>query len=505
MSVIQKQGVRHSLVNYIGVAVSFLSTIFIYKLDLELYGFSQFLVNSAGFLAPFMIFGSTGMLLKYYPEFRQQNQEANIFKSIMVWFVISVIISGVILVLFQDWIFELLRFMRVDNKGIIDKYFYPILILAALIGLKKLLYVQSSNLYKIVFPEVVNNLLYKLFLPVIIVLGFLNWIHIDVVIWAILIFFFISIFLLMVYIRRKGGFSGKGVDMGALVASKKREIISFATFNWMGGISASLAFRVDMIMLSAMLGFSSNGVYALLLFISNVIDIPRKSLTRIINPVMATAFAENDSDRVQDLYRKASISLMVPSMFLFLLLWVLLPEFDKMAGGKGIFAPNWELFVLLGAGRLVDMVFSNNTEIIRYSQYYRLNLVFIIILALANVVLNYYFILAYGITGAALATFLAFVLYNVLKAAFLYLKFGYTPFDRGLVPLLILAALSVIFNHLIPDGIAWWMSAPLKIVIMFLVYALPAFYLKLSPEVNNLMIGYFKKGQIILKSFVNKS
>ena len=484
---IRKQGIGHSIVNYLGVVVSFISTLFIYNLDIELYGFAQFLVNTANFLIPFMSLGVVGLVLKYYPEFKEQEGTTSFIKTILTLFFISTGFFVLAYIFLHSGFVDLMEYIRIDRKGILEPYFDYVVILAVILGVNRILTIHSSNLRKIIIPEVINNLGYKLVLPALILLGYYGYIRKDQLMAIILVYFIVIGLMLWFYLRRSDRFQGQLIKWKQLVASKKEEVKSFTFYSALNGIGASFAFRVDMIMLSAMLGFTSNGIYALLLFLSNVIDIPRKSLSKIVTPFLSTAAQEGDDEMTERLYQKASITLMVPSVFISILIYFLLPDLDKIVSGNPVFYENRYLFLFLALGRLVDMIFSNNTEIIRFSKYFKFNLPFIFVLAATNVTLNYFLINKYAVLGAALATFLAFLAYNLLKSGFLYLKMGISPFHRNTWVLVGLSLMNIMILYWIPVDWSIWISVPVKTLILTLFYLIPAYFLELSPDLNELI------------------
>lgn len=487
MSVIQQQGIRHSIVNYIGVGISFLSTLFIYNLDVELYGFAQFLVSAANFIIPFMTIGVMGLVLRYYPEFNDPYRRVNFIKSVFVLLLLSSAAFLLLYVLFGEYLLQLLIWLQVDRQNILGTYFNYVVLLAFILSINRLLTIHSSNLRRIVVPEVINNLGYKIILPILVLLGFYQIITLGDVTWSIIIFFVIVGILLAIYVGKQGGFKGRSIKLRDIPREKKREIGSFTFYSAANSLGASMSFRLDMIMLSAMLGFSSNGIYALLLFLSNVIDIPRKSLARIVSPFLSTSLNEGDLEMTGNLYRKASITLLVPSIFIFLLIWSCLPELDKIVSGNPVFYENRYLFLFIAVGRLLDMLFSMNTQIITYSKFYRYNFWFIIVLAVCNMIMNYYFINEYEILGAAMATFFAFVLYNLMKGGLIWGKLGLLPFHKNTFKLILIGAIALIMVGLVPDDLHFILSILLKTIVLFVFYGIPVIYFSISEEINGLL------------------
>jgi O-antigen/teichoic acid export membrane protein len=95
-------------------------------------------------------------------------------------------------------------------------------------------------------------------------------------------------------------------------------------------------------------------------------------------------------------------------------------------------------------GKLLDLIGSVNGQIISYSDLYRFNLLLVVLLAVLNLALNWYFIavLQWGIVGAAAASLIALGTFNLVKAVFIYLRMGLQPLLPEIVwPVLLSVAL----------------------------------------------------------------
>lgn len=78
MGVIQRQSLKYTAVNFIGTFIGFLSVVFIYPLDIEIYGDFQAIFGFAVLLVPLLGFGIQAAIVKFYPIFVQK-KEANNF------------------------------------------------------------------------------------------------------------------------------------------------------------------------------------------------------------------------------------------------------------------------------------------------------------------------------------------------------------------------------------------------------------------------------------------
>ena len=69
MGVIKRQGLKRSIVRYIGVLIGMVSMFFIYPLSGEMIGEIRFIVNTAGLLAPFLLLGVNNLTIRFFPRF----------------------------------------------------------------------------------------------------------------------------------------------------------------------------------------------------------------------------------------------------------------------------------------------------------------------------------------------------------------------------------------------------------------------------------------------------
>jgi O-antigen/teichoic acid export membrane protein len=75
------------------------------------------------------------------------------------------------------------------------------------------------------------------------------------------------------------------------------------------------------------------------------------------------------------------------------------------------------------------MMTGANAQVIAYSKYYKVSLLFIVILIAVVVLLLYLFIPTWGITGAAIAIAGALFMNNLMRYLFLYRKYRLQPFN----------------------------------------------------------------------------
>ncbi|HER40166.1 MAG TPA: lipopolysaccharide biosynthesis protein, partial [Salinimicrobium catena] len=153
---------------------------------------------------------------------------------------------------------------------------------------------------------------------------------------------------------------------------------------------------------------------------------------------------------------------------------------------------SFSIVVILSCVKLYDNLLGNNNSILFNSDYYRLVLGIGVFLAVLAFILNLVFIPLYGIFGAALATFLAFAVYNTSKLFIVYQKFGIQPFTRETFYSLFLILIFSLLFYFWDFSINPVMNILLKSVLIGLGYVGAIFILHLSPDINKLIRKYLK-------------
>lgn len=158
------------------------------------------------------------------------------------------------------------------------------------------------------------------------------------------------------------------------------------------------------------------------------------------------------------------------------------------------------VFLYLALAKIFDMVTSINSYILIYSQYYRYNLAFVGVLGVLNVFLNLTLIPRFGIEGAAMATCLAMVLFNLAKLIFIYFKLGLSPFSVETLKVLALGCVSFGVLYLLPKG-AYLPNTYLNLglkglivgLLLLVTFAWPIYWLEVSKDINGLVHSLFSK------------
>lgn len=491
MGVIQRQGIKNSLVNYFATGLGFIATLFIYPFDLEAKGLIDFLMNLGVLFIPYAQLGVFAVYYKYFSKFttRIGSFQKWIIKRLGVQFSIFVLVYFLLLGSLSDF----LSFAGIDKSGNFDTYspYIPLVIFCVL--LQGFLVMLSVTNQRIVIPDLIRNIIQKIYFPLIIILKF--WLSLSTEIFILLFFLYylITIPLLFWYVLKNSFIKIKHSKMIVFTQAEKKEIRSYNSFSLLNDISMQLSFKLDSVMVASLINLTQTGIYGIMFYMSNVLSTAAGSILNITNPIVSKKMAENDIEGVSNLYKKTSITLFIFGIGVFFCLWFLIHDVLSLTKYSEQLLVGKYVFLYLGIAKIFDMVTSINSFILIYSKHYRYNLVFVGILGISNVFLNLALIPKYGIEGAAIASLIALVVYNLLKLFFILLKLKIHPFSLDTLKVLGIACFSFCILYFLPEGkyvdnayLNLGLKGFLVVGIVTVTFALPIYFLNISKEINGL-------------------
>lgn len=487
MGVIGRESVKYTMVHLVGVLIGTVSTLLIYPLQREAYGLARFLIDFSILMYPFVLLGYENVAIKFFPRYSDTAE----MRSHFLGYMIRLVLMGCGLLILVALMFgkAILRWldaavgMRFLEDAWIADYIWLTVPMICLMGVAWLFNQYLTNFHKILVPAIFQNAI-KVSLPILILLYHYHWAGVDVVAYGLLGHFMLIALLYIVYIRLLGELN-LSWSIGNSGILDQRQMWNFALYSLFGSLGTLIAFRIDSIMISALLGLQNNGDFGIAATIAQTISIPTNAIITASAPVIAAAWTQVDMDKIQSVYKKSSLHLLIPGLWIYTGMWVclddllsLMPSGDELSYVKGV-------ILILGFARIVDMATSVNNEIIAYSKYYRFNFWAVLFLACCNIVFNLFFIRKFGIAGAAMATALSLVLYNVLKFIFIWISFGIQPFDNKTLQVVAIAIATFLLIRFLPGtGYALW-DLIWKIGLVTLCFGISVRILKLSPHVDH--------------------
>ncbi|MFN6946618.1 MAG: polysaccharide biosynthesis C-terminal domain-containing protein [Cytophagaceae bacterium] len=494
MGVVINQGVKSSIVNYIGVAIGTFNLLWVYPkfLEPDEIGLIRILLDLSFVMAALSQIGAPNIIDRFFPYFRNyEKKHEGFFMVFMVYPLLGFLTISILYVLFKDtWIS-----IYEERSDRVNDYFFQVLPLVFFIMYQNILEAYARVHLKIVLPGFVKEVFLRVWMLILILIYSLGLISFDAMILFIIGSYGIAVIILLFYIKK---LSRLYLTIPTFLNNKEllKNMFTFGMFVFLGNASFILASRIDVLMIGSFEGLALTGVFSIAFFIGSVIEIPKRALSQITVPLISQAWKENDIEKIEELYKKSSLNQLIISLLVFLLIWLnidlvfsLMPNTETYIVGKYV-------VLFIGLAKVVDMATGVNTEIILNSRFYRFNLALTLLLGLLMIGTNYVFIPKFGITGAAVATFLSMIVFNLIKYLFLLMKIKIQPFSKEtLVVLLFGGSTYLILEFLFPN-----LSEELPIIIniglrsgFILMLFLGGCYLfKISLEINSIIDNSIK-------------
>jgi O-antigen/teichoic acid export membrane protein len=306
----------------------------------------------------------------------------------------------------------------------------------------------------------------------------IGWIDLDVFINYLILGYYLRLFIIAVY-----SFYVYIPSFQFKLPSNWQTMLRYSALIFLSGAAASFILDIDKSMIFAITSDENVAFYAVALYIAAVVEAPGRAMFQITSPLVAKAINGNEMSRLEVLLKKSSTNLMVVSGLAFLIINLNLLDFYEIINQEG-YASALSVVIIVSLGKYFSMSMGCLNNIISNSKYYSYVFWFSISSAILAVVLNYYFIKAYGIIGAATATLIVMVFINICKIILIYLVFKIHPYDGK--SLSIAASIFLIYGivYSIPTLIHPMISILARSLLIIFLFGIPLFVFKWSADIE---------------------
>jgi O-antigen/teichoic acid export membrane protein len=485
MGVIKRQGFKFSIISFIGVGIGIFSTLFIYPKALEMVGLFRSLYDASILATIIVLLGSPTAAVRFFPKY-VDNKTGN--KGFLSWLLLVTGAGFILFLLLFPFLNKLmLQFIFDDKNKIYEDFIIYIIPLTLFLAVTSLLSRYISNFRRIVIPSIFENIFIKITLPLIVLLFLGGWIDVKGVVIGVVLSFGLGMTGMFIYLYSLGQWK---LGRPAIIHDKKglKEYSKFSWYSIMSGIGSQVAFRIDGLMVAAIIQFQASGLYSIAWAVSDVIGKPMRALSAISGPMIAQYIEKNDMVELRSLYRKSSLNMTIIGLGLFLLIWTVLPYiFDIMPNTEVMQQGKYAVF-FLGLAQVWDMMTGVNQDIIIYSKYYRFNLFLTLFLAGMNIIANLILIPKYGMTGAAIATCLSFFVFNLAKYIFIFIKFGMQPLSALLLPVMAFGIAAWLICSWLPAMESSVITLIYKGGLFCLLYGIAIWKFHISEDINQWIV-----------------
>lgn len=498
MGVIKRQGIKQTLVTYIGIVIGAVNLLYIYPkyLTEDEFGIIRFVNAAVGLALPFVMLGSASLVVRYFPNFKNEEKGHNGWLGFNMLLILTGFVIFLLFVfLFEDTIYEFYS----DKPALYLEYLPYTLPFVLCMAILNILGRYCSNFYRIVIPPIFSNLLLKVALPTFVVIYAFDIISFNNLFQATALTYLVAVIATFVYIRYLKQFFLK-LNFAAYTQKLRKEMFTFGTYAFFGGMSSIIATQIDILMVGNITNLQKVATYTIAYFISDVIDVPRRALEGISSPLLSEAFKNNDQAKIKELYEKTALTQFVAGLIIFICIWAsiddlfeIIPNGEKYIEGKYV-------VLILGIGTLIDQATGINTFVIGYSRFFRFNFWLIVLMAFINIGNNLLFIPIFSVLGAAIATMLSKFIYNFSKTLFVWKRLKMHPFSFKFITVLSFGLLAYWVGYLMPSFSANMFTLILGVAlrsgVMVSIFVGGVYYFKVSNDINNMIDNALKMVRI---------
>ncbi len=521
MGIIAKQSIRGTIWTYIGVAVGLVTVFFVQTrfLTSEEIGLARVMIDAATLFIGLAQLGACNSIIRFFPYFKQKDKSQSDgltsaqtgatssaqtgatqdpYHGFFFWAVVIPLVGFVLFAVIFYWCRVPIANYFSEKSPLFVNYYYFLFPLAFFM-LYQVVFESCSNvLLRTVFPRsVVREVLIRVFLLVLYLLYAFRVVSIDGFVIGLCCVYALAALLNIVYVVATEHISFRP-DFGYLTRGLVVKFLSYTGFLLLSAAVTQLSPLLSSFMVTAQLGLSFTGVYAIATYIAVMVSIPSRSMYAITQPQLSEALKENDRQQASHLLRQVSGTLLLIGAALMLVIWInidlifhIMPNGETYAVGKR--AVLLLLFTQLMIGSLNIM-----QAAISYSRHYYLLLLLSLMLTVLLIVFNNHLIPTYGIDGAALATMLGNMVFYVVMLVVVVGVLRLQPIGKAYLEAALLLALMMVGNYLWMKYLTpmignIWADSILRTVVFMTAYCAAAYWLKISPEVNDYAANLYSK------------
>ncbi len=491
MGLVRKQSTTNLIYLYIGLFLGAFTVVILYpnvfNENPENLGLLQIIVAYSTVITTFTFLGSPKVLLRYFPLIENKDQLLSLV------FYLSTFGYIVFFILF--FLFKLNFFDFIGADNLLKSNFNLILLMIVFLTYFEILAVLSRSLLNATLPLFLNEIFRKGFTILLLALLFFDLILFEnFIIFYVLQYFLMSIILLKKILKKfTFRFTLNFLNL------EFKEILKYGLFVFVGGASAILVSKLDMMMIAKYLSLEQVAYYSIAFYMGNAIGVPARAIGSISAPLLARSLKDNNINEIEILYSKSSLNQIVLGTLLFILVWsniddlfYFLPE--KFQGGKYV-------VLYIGLAQLFNISTGVNGLIITNSKYYSFDLYVNIFLLILTFFSNYIFIPdssplfkygIYGINGAAFATALSIFIFNSTKMLYVYIKFKIHPFSLNTIYAFFTAIIIFLIVNKLNLDFGSILNVLINSIIVIVLYFMSILNLNISRDLKVLIKEKFK-------------
>lgn len=485
MGIVIRQSLKGIFVNYVGVVLGIFVQLYIvtkYFNNPEVYGLTKVLYEVGLLGGTLALLGSGSAGMRFFPFFRDEKSgNHGFFYYYLLFPLVGLPLFALIYCVFRGPIESYFG----DKSPLFNEYYYYVIPLMFVLALWSWSENYANINMRIAVPKAVREIGMRLIMMCIYLAFAFGLLDTTGLIVSFICGYGLCMLITGVYALHIGSREMRH-DWSFVTPDLRTKVLRYSGFLMLATISGNLMAQLDVFMVAGVKGLYSAGVYSIVLYMAEVVNMPSRNISSISAPLAAKAMKEGNMDEAENLYRQVSIHQMLASTVLLLIVYINLDNIFAIIPNGHIYAEGKWAVLFLGLSKVIYGTLNFGNTLISFSKYYYWTLVVTIVLTFVSIGTNLYFIPLYGLSGAALATLIATVLSYGYQQYLVQFKLHTNPLTwRHLRVAVLLMALFAV-NWLIPSFQGWspWIDGAIRTSVVMGVALVLIYNLHISEPIN---------------------
>lgn len=496
MGNIRRQSIISSVVIYIGFGIGLLNIYLFTKQGIFLenqFGLYNAFIAIATVMMAFSSLAMPSYIYKFYPYYKDNLPDR---KNDQLTIAIITGIIGFILVVAAGIIFKTLVVRKyITNSPDIVRYYHWIFPLGFGLMVYTILEAYAWQLHRSVFTNFLREILWRLFITVMIVLfatGIINSFDLFIKLFSFSYPFIALVLLLYLVISGQVHFVFK---KSKVTRRFSKSILRLCAFVYSGSLIFTIALVFDSLVISSVLddALTKLAVYSVAQSICAVIQVPQRGIVTASIAYLSKGWKEKNMALIQKIYQRSSVNQLIFACGIFSLIILSFTDAVITFELKGTYLDAYYVIILLGTTKIVDMGTGVNSQIIITSVYWRFEMISGFFLLILMLPLSYFLTKEFGIIGAGTAQLISISLYNLIRILFLWNKFRLTPFTVHTIYTLLVAAGCFSISYFTMSQIHGFWGILIRSLFFIILYVAGTIYFRLSPDTQPVLATIRKR------------
>ena len=499
MGIIAKQSIQGTIVTYLGVAVGFVTTFFVLTrfLSAEEIGLARVLIDAATLFIGLAQLGTSSSIIRFYPHFSENKAETLLNGNqyapkeehgFFFWTLVIPLLGFALFTAIYCACFTPLSQWFGEKSPLFVEYYYMVIPMAFFMLYQTIFETNANVRMHIVIPRAVRELITRIGLLIVYLLYAFECLDINGYVIALCVVYAVAMLCNMGYLFSLGEISLRP-DMQFLRQNRSliRQYVLYTGFLLISAVASVLAPTLSSFFITAEMGLSFTGIFAIATYIAVMVSIPYRSMTAIASPQLATAIKEDNQHETAHLMQQVSSTLLLIGGMILCMIWLNIDLIFHILPNGETYASARQVVLILGTSQLIIAVCSFTSSALNYSRFYAFSLLFSFILTALSILLNNLLIPHFGMNGAAISNLLAYSIYFLLIVLTVRFTLHTPTFTRQHLKIILLIIVIINLNflwlkHLPINNI--WISSIVRTIVLIGGGCVVAWVKNLSPDIN---------------------